>query len=46
MVHLDDILILGETFESHLSNLQTVLDRLQEANLRLHSKKAISPVLE
>ena len=30
MVYLDDILILGETFEENLSNLQAVLDRFRD----------------
>ena len=39
LVYLDDILVIGETFEEHLNNLQKVFSRLKEANLRLHPKK-------
>lgn len=39
LVYLDDILVIGETFEDHLNNLQKVFSRLKEANLRLHPKK-------
>ena len=39
VVYLDDILVVGETFEAHLENLQKVFDRLQQANLRLQPKK-------
>ena len=39
LVYLDDILVIGETFEEHLGNLQKVFSRLKEANLRLHPKK-------
>ena len=39
LVYLDDILVIGETFEDHLNNLHKVFCRLKEANLRLHPKK-------
>ena len=39
MVYIDDILIVGETFEEHLQNLCKVLDRLCDANLKLKPKK-------
>ena len=39
MVDIDDILIVGETFEEHLQNLCKVLDRLCDANLKLKPKK-------
>ena len=39
VVYIDDILIVRETFEEHLSNLRKVLDRLQEANLKLKPGK-------
>ena len=38
-MYLDDILVIGETFEAHVSNLLKVFSRLKEANLRLHPKK-------
>ena len=39
VVYLDNILVVGEVFEAHLENLQKVLDRLKQANLRLKPKK-------
>ena len=39
LMYLDDIPVIGETFEDHLNNLQKVFCRLKEANLRLHAKK-------
>ncbi|XP_045482795.1 uncharacterized protein LOC123686605 [Harmonia axyridis] len=37
--YLDDIVVLGETFEEHLENLQEVFQRLREAKLRLNPDK-------
>lgn len=39
MVYIDDILVVGETFEDHLLNLRKVFDRLREAGLRLKPTK-------
>ncbi|GBM66543.1 Retrovirus-related Pol polyprotein from transposon 297 [Araneus ventricosus] len=39
LVHLDDIIIVGRTFEEHLNNLRKVFQRLQKANLKLNPKK-------
>lgn len=39
VVYLDDVLIFGETEEEHNSRLQTILQRFQEANLRLSPSK-------
>ena len=39
VVYLDDILVLGETFDSHIANLQRVFDRLKQATLQLKPKK-------
>ena len=39
VVYIDDILVIGETFEQPLKNLCKVLDRLREANLKLKPKK-------
>ena len=39
MVYLDDILVIGKSFEEHLQNLRQVFTRLREAGLRLKPKK-------
>lgn len=39
LCYLDDIIILGRTFEEALANLRDVFQRLREANLKLKPKK-------
>ncbi|CAK1580245.1 unnamed protein product [Parnassius mnemosyne] len=39
LVYLDDIIIVGRTFEEHLQNLERVLMKIQRANLKLSPKK-------
>ncbi|MEW8092744.1 MAG: reverse transcriptase domain-containing protein [Candidatus Thiodiazotropha endolucinida] len=39
LCYLDDIIILGKTFDQALENLQLVFQRLREANLKLKPKK-------
>ncbi|GBM51210.1 Retrovirus-related Pol polyprotein from transposon 17.6 [Araneus ventricosus] len=39
LVYLDDIIIVGRTFEEHLKNICKVFQRLQKANLILSPKK-------
>ena len=39
LVYLDDIIVLGRSFEEHLANLQAVFDRLREAGLKLKPSK-------
>ncbi|GBL75299.1 Retrovirus-related Pol polyprotein from transposon 297 [Araneus ventricosus] len=39
LVYLDDIIIVGRTFEEHLNNPRKVFQRLQKANLKLSPKK-------
>ena len=39
LVYLDDILIIGKTFDDHLHNLSLVLDRLRGAGLKLKPSK-------
>ena len=39
LVYLDDILIIGKTFQEHLENLQLVFHRLKEAGLKLKPSK-------
>ncbi|CAG4929464.1 unnamed protein product [Parnassius apollo] len=39
LVYLDDIIIVGRTFEEHLQNLERVLMKIQSANLKLSPMK-------
>ncbi|CAG5014564.1 unnamed protein product [Parnassius apollo] len=39
LVYLDDIIIVGLTFEEHLQNLERVLMKIQSANVKLSPKK-------
>ena len=39
LVYLDDIILVGETFERALDNLETVFERLRAAGLKLKPKK-------
>lgn len=39
LVYLDDVVVLGRTFDEHLSNLHIVFSRLQEAGLQLQPAK-------
>ena len=39
VIYIDDIVVPGKTFEEAATNLETVLDRLQRANLRVKTKK-------
>lgn len=41
VVYLDDILITGPTEQEHLDTLETVLQRLQDAGLKLRKDKCI-----
>ena len=38
-VYLDDVLIIGSTWEEHRKNLEEVFHRLRQARLRLKPKK-------
>ena len=40
-VYLDDIIVLGRTFDEHLQNSAKVFQRLREANLKLQVKKCV-----
>ena len=39
LTYIDDVLVIGESFEEHLANLEAVLTRLREANLKLKPSK-------
>ena len=39
LVYLDDVVVVGRSFEEHLRNLQNVFERLRGAGLRLKPKK-------
>ncbi|GFX27884.1 hypothetical protein TNCV_3083071 [Trichonephila clavipes] len=39
LVYLDDIVIVGRSFEEHLKNIRLVLQELKEANLKLSPSK-------
>ena len=39
LVYLDDIIVMGTSFEDHLNNLAQVFDRLRSANLKLKPSK-------
>ncbi|GFX32655.1 transposon Tf2-9 polyprotein [Trichonephila clavipes] len=46
LCYLDDIIVFSETFEDHLIRLRLVLKCLQEAGLKLNSKKCLFPAQE
>ena len=39
LVYLDDVVVVGRSFEEHLLNLQNVFERLRQAGLKLKPKK-------
>ena len=39
LVYIDDIIVVGSSFDQHLSNLQQVLERLKQAGLKIHPTK-------
>ena len=41
LVYIDDLIIVGKSFQEHLRNLQEVLQRLREAGLKLKPSKCI-----
>lgn len=38
-VYIDDVIVIGESFESHLRNVDTIFARLREANLKVNLDK-------
>ena len=39
LAYLDDVIVMGENFSSHMRNLRSVLTRFQKYNLKLKPKK-------
>ena len=39
LVYLDDTIVVGRTFDEHITNLERVLQRFRKANLQLNPKK-------
>jgi hypothetical protein len=42
LVYLDDIIVFAKTFEEQIKNLEEVLHRLKQANLKLTKAKTIN----
>ena len=41
LVYLDDIIVMGRTFEEHLSNLDSVFARIREAGMKIKPAKCV-----
>ena len=39
LAYLDDVIILGKSFDDHLANIRKVLERFRESNMKLKPKK-------
>ena len=39
LMYLDDVIVMADTFEQHLEQLETVMNRLQRAGLKLNPAK-------
>ena len=39
LVYLDDIMVIGQAFKQHLTNLEKMFSRMKETNLKLNPKK-------
>ncbi|GFU09780.1 retrovirus-related Pol polyprotein from transposon 17.6 [Trichonephila clavipes] len=39
LIYLDDVIIVGRTFEEHLQNIRKVLSKLRDTNLKLNPSK-------
>ena len=42
LVYIDDIIVVGKTFDEHLRNVAQVLGRLREAGLKLKPSKCFA----
>lgn len=40
LTYIDDVLVIGKTFPEHLENLESVFQRLREAQLKLKPPNA------
>ncbi len=43
IVYMDDIIVYGKTLAEHNANLECVLQRIIDANLKLNTQSASSP---
>ena len=41
IVHVDDILVMGDSFEEHDDTLKSVLNRIEQAGMTLNKKKCV-----
>ena len=41
LIYLDDIIVFGKTFDTHLRNLEEVMKRLEASNLKLNPEKCV-----
>ena len=39
MAYLDDIIVIGKSFEDQIQNLSMIFDRINSANLKLNPEK-------
>ena len=42
LIYIDDIITFSKSIEEHLAHLEEVFRRLQEANVKLNPKNAVS----
>ena len=41
LAYLDDVIVLGKSFEEHIDNLKVVLERFRKHNLKLKPRKCV-----
>ena len=39
IVHIEDIIVVGQTFDKHLNNMKQVFESIKKAGLKLHPSK-------